>query len=470
MKLVSTGILLFFVLSNILSQQHQGASREDENSCYVLIPVRVKNTAISKLIEEATPKKLKLDNSSKTQKYSLDFHLTDEKTSFHKNTITHYLKITKGSGSYGTRPCWSNSFSTDCGPWVNFNCSNFVAKSSVEVKVDIHDDFTLNTKSKLNLELIDAVCQGVNITSALKTFGWNKFENDISKEIDQELGKLNFKSSIESIWKEIQKPIQLDSSLYLLINPKNLVYKDFYFDESYLHLGIGMHFTATTGNESDAKNWNPRRTLPKLEKVYSYPKSNLEVNVPVKLDFETIELKAKEALVNQKIRAVNKRGKEKVYGTILDASVTQSSLEDFDLKFGLDMKMRSRLFKKKGNIILHANIDYSKENSLLFVDQFKLDASSNNWLIKNTLETLANVLVYNRIKKMLVFDVEKELSKQKKAINDKLNNKMELFDGIQLSGSVNELSMHTIQSSSNALYMTFYLKGNISMQIDRLNF
>ncbi len=462
---ITIGVICIVINSNINAQT--------ENSSYVFIPIKVQNSEIRKLINSSTPPSIQLKDKTDTKRYDITLKISDGNTNFNGNKITHNIRFTDGSGTYGSRG-WTKQpwpFKGKIwGAWVTLGCDNIRGNASANISTIISSDYNISTNSNFSAKIDNAKCEGVNVTSLLRAFGWHHFSDNISGQINQELKKIPFKSEIEKIWKNIQKPISIDSTTFILIEPKNLIYKDFMFDNSNLNLGVGIKFNAKTGNKEEANNWIPNKNLPNLEKISDLPQNNIDLNIPLKIEFQTIEKKAKENLIGQYIKVKNKKGKEKKYAKILDVTINNSSIDKYDLKLGLKVKILRPLFKrKKGFIYLHSKMVFDKSNETLYVDKFKIDAQTNSWLANNSIEALANFIVYNRLKRKMSFDLDKKLDEQKIKLNKVLESKIEISKGLNLSGVINDLDINEIKPLDSSLFLSFVFKGNMNVNILEIN-
>lgn len=466
-KIAFLTILLIGILTNLYSQTNS------ENESYVFLPIKVKNSEIKNIINSATPNSVQLKDKGDTKRYDITFKVNDVNTELGGNKIKHTLRLTDGNGTYGSRGYTNNPWpfsGRTYFPWVTLGCDDIRANANISISTTIEKNYTINSNSTYNAKIDNAKCESVNVTSLLRAFGWHHFSDNISKDINKELKKLPFKKEVEKIWNNIQKPINIDSTTYLLIKPKNLIYKDFSFDNSNLNLGVGLKFYATSGDQNDANNWNPNVILPNLEKISELPQNNIDLDIPLNIQYSSIEKKAKENLIGQYIKVKNKKGKEKKYAKILDVSIESSSIDKYDLKLGLKVKILKPIFKrKKGFIYLHSKMVFDKSEEKLFVDKFKIDAQTNSWLANNSIEALANLIVYNKLKKKMRIDLDKKIDEQKVKLNDKLKNKIEIVDGVNLSGVINDLEIKEIKPLNNSLYLSFLFKGNVNIDILEIN-
>lgn len=463
MKNLILTISLFCLIFQLQAQNNE--------SSFVFIPIKVNKQEIKKLIDSSTPESIKVEDEGSEKRYDITMKVLDVKSELSGNNIAHNLRFLDGNGTYGQRKYYGKVLGKKhYSPWVTFKCKDIRANAKVNILTTITESYQINTNVSYSAKIDNAKCQGINVTSLLKVFGAHHLTDNISADINKELNKLPFKEQVEKIWKDIQKPISIDSSTYLLLNPIKLVYKDFSFDDENLNLGVGLTFLAKTGNLEESNNWNPNLSLPNLKKISVLPQNNIDLNIPLNIEHKTIENLAKKKLIGQFIIAKNKKGKEKKYARILDVSIDNSDLDKYELKLGLKVKIIKPFFKrKKGFIYLHSSIKFNKEDEVVFVDNFKIDAQTGSWFANNSIEVLSNLIAYNSLKKKMKFDLDKKIDIEKNKINEILKNKLEVSKDVKLSGVINDFEITNMKALENKILIELLLKGNINVKIISLN-
>ncbi len=456
--------LLFYLFSNNLFTQ------EEDKISSVFLPLKVSNKVIRDIIVKATPATQKIRGRTRTKKYSVTLNAVDKETAFTGNSITHNMRIKNGGGYYKTRGYTRVLGRRVYGPWVKFNIRNIRGNAQAKVSITLNNDYSLfaNTTAKAKIDNIDV--SGINATTLIRAFGLHTFKSDLTKSVNKELGKLNFRNKTNKIWEDLKKPIQLDENNYVLIEPLSFLYQDLSFGNDHLNLGLGLNFKVQTGNKEEAELWDPAGKLPNLIKVNALPQNTIDLNAKLNISLNTLEEQAKKHVIGQYITRKKKNGKIVKYAKVLDVTIDQSPEDQFDIQLGLNVKVLRPIFrKKKGFVYLNTKLDYNKENEELFVDDFKIDSQINSWLANNSLEFLANVLVYNKIKDKMKFDIDKELDKEKNKINAKLSENILLSDGIFLKGVLTDFEVGDIQTLEDIIAVDVNLKGNISIDVTKLN-
>ncbi|MCF4101400.1 DUF4403 family protein [Gillisia sp. M10.2A] len=205
-----------------------------------------------------------------------------------------------------------------------------------------------------------------------------------------------------------------------------------------------------------------------MKKPKHLPENKISLQLPVKISFETIEDHLRERFVGENITQ-NKNGKLTKYAEILDLSLEKSSIDDFDIVLAVKFKTLTKFFKnKEGIILLYLSVHFDKEVQQVGVKDFKLDGISNNWLFDNSLEAIANTFMHEKLKNKMTFDFQQEMKKQLPVINAQLVNKMEVKEGIFLSGNLDTFMINDIIVGAAELLILIDLEGRSTVEIKKI--
>jgi len=435
----------------------------------VLIPIEMRQDVLRNLITKATPESQKIKDESRTEELNFSFNISDKETEFSKSTITHNLRLTKGDGSYKRRGCTKNPWPFSgwtCSPWLRVDCDDIRGNATVSITVSLESNYQVNATGDFKAEIDNVQCAQFNMTGIARAFGWHDFKNDINKNLDKELKKIDIKKPVDDVWTKIQTPYKVSNDFYLLVKPENLLYSDLHFADGLAKTSIGLTFYATTGNAKDSMAWATNVPLPDLVKNPSVKDNNIELNIPVSLSYASMDKIAREKLTGQIIKAKNKKGKEKKYGKILDVEVFGSKENNYDVVVGLKTNVYRTLFKREmAHLFLHTKLNYDTVKKNLYVKDFKLDSKTETGLYNFALEALANKLAYSYVLKKLQFNVRDAIEKQKLVANKALENKIELTKGVKISGVVETLDIKQVIAQPDRLFCLFTLKGNSKVEV-----
>jgi len=172
---------------------------------------------------------------------------------------------------------------------------------------------------------------------------------------------------------------------------------------------------------------------------------NIKLNLPVKISYRVLEDVLQKKLVGEQIGMEDSRGTVKNYAEVLGANLGKSQKPNFDLTLNLKLKTLTTLFKNKEvTLLVHIAIGFDEVSQVLDVKEYDLEGQSKSWLMDNSLETIANTLIYKKIKNKMKLDLKPHIEEQLSNINQKLGDEMETAPGVFLSGNVNILKVAEI--------------------------
>ncbi|TDN93436.1 uncharacterized protein DUF4403 [Salegentibacter sp. 24] len=172
---------------------------------------------------------------------------------------------------------------------------------------------------------------------------------------------------------------------------------------------------------------------------------NIKLNLPVKLSYRVLENVLREKLVGEQIGMEDSKGMVKNYAEVLGADLGKSQEANFDITLNLKLKTLTSLFKNKEvSLLIHFSLGFNEVEQVIDIKEFELEGQSKNWLVDNSLETLANTLIYNKVKNKMKLDLKPHINEHLSKANQKLENEMETAPGVFLSGNVNTLKVTEI--------------------------
>lgn len=172
---------------------------------------------------------------------------------------------------------------------------------------------------------------------------------------------------------------------------------------------------------------------------------NIKLNLPVKISYSVLENVLQEKLVGEQIGMEDSKGTVKNYAEVLGANLGKSQESNFDLTLNLKIKTLTSLFKNREvTLMVHIALGFDELEQVIDVKKYELEGQSKNWLMDNSLETLANTLIYNKIKNKMKLDLKPHINEQLSTANQKLENEILAAPGVFLSGNVNTLRVAEI--------------------------
>lgn len=197
--------------------------------------------------------------------------------------------------------------------------------------------------------------------------------------------------------------------------------------------------------------------------------SNVIISLPLNILYTALVDYLQENVRGQIIKVDKENGKTTNYAEILDVSFEYSNEENYDLVFDIKIRTLTTVFKNKvARIILHASIDFDKNEQVVTVRNYKLNAISNSWLMDNSLEAMANKLMYSKLKKKMKFEIRPEIEKQVLELNEKLENAFEVKEGINLFGRIESFTIGKIIPKPQHFLVLVNLKASAVIDINKI--
>lgn len=197
--------------------------------------------------------------------------------------------------------------------------------------------------------------------------------------------------------------------------------------------------------------------------------SNVIISLPLNISYTALVNYLQENVRDQIIKVDKENGKTTNYAEILDVSFDHSKEEDYDLVFDIKIRNLTTVFKnKEARIILHASIDFDKTEQVVTVRDYKLNAISNSWLMDNSLEAMANKFMYSKLKKKMKFEIRPEIEKQVLELNEKMENAIEVKDGINLFGRIESFTIGKIIPKPQHFMILVDIKASAVIDIEKI--
>ncbi len=199
--------------------------------------------------------------------------------------------------------------------------------------------------------------------------------------------------------------------------------------------------------------------------------NNVILSLPVNITYTALGEMIREKSTGEIIKVENDDGKVTSYAQILDVSFQQSREVKYDLVFDIQFKTLTTVFKNKvARVLLDVSLDYDAIKQVIRVKDYRLDVKSNNWLMNNSLEAVANKIIYGKLKKKMQFDLKQEIEKRIPEINQKLENPLEIMQGVNLFGQVDSFSVGAIIPKADHFLVLLNLNGNAVVDVERIIF
>ncbi|MBU6159193.1 MAG: DUF4403 family protein [Bacteroidetes bacterium] len=461
--------LLGFLAASFFSANAQQQKPATSINGKVSIPVIIRGSAIDALLKSSTPERQLINEKTETQDVDFAFNVSDGATQFNSSGIVHHMSLSEGAGMIKKRSCRTVWNSNLCSPWISMRFNEIRGKASFSIDAKLNADYSIATKGKLITEIENLEWAGMNITEIMKTFGWHYFEKDLNDLLAKECSQIDLKNKIYPLWVNLQQPILLKYNLALLIQPKQVLYNDLYFEKGVGKTKIGLLFSARIGEGTVAPASVTPVPLPNLTLNAGANDGKIECHIPLSLSYPAISQIAKDSLKGKIFSRKNKKGKAIQYLEITDIDVGHSRLPQYDIAIKVESNIQRTIFKKRRvPVYFYAKIMYDSATARFYVKKYKVDARTKNFLYNLSLETLANQVFYKKIKSYLEYNAGAAIAEQKKSVNDLLQKKINIAKGMQLSGKVQEVALRNLQFLPDQLYSELMWKGYAGIEVSEL--
>ncbi len=207
-----------------------------------------------------------------------------------------------------------------------------------------------------------------------------------------------------------------------------------------------------------------------MEKVTGSAKNNVNIQLPVKVDYRILDEFLQEKLQGKVLSKGKADGSSSDHAKIRHISMGKSGLEDFDLAIHVTLELLTRFFKgKKIKVVVHLALQFDAANQEIRIDHYELDGENTNWVTNKLLETVVNTFMYSKLKQKMKVDLRPFIDKQLGALNEKLNERLELSEGINLSGKMNRFRIEEVYPGQNYLLISIDIAGNNVVNIQKID-
>jgi len=207
-----------------------------------------------------------------------------------------------------------------------------------------------------------------------------------------------------------------------------------------------------------------------MEKAEDFSQGLNFIGLPINIDYAVVDTYLRKKMIGETISSEAEDGKLSTYAEILDLSLEKSQDEEYDLALELKFNTLTTFFRNKvGKIVLYLSFDFDKEEQLMRVDNFKLEGNTKNWLLNRSMETIGNTFMHGKIKNKMKFDFRPEIEKNLRSTNEKLDNRLEVAEGIFLFGQLNTFKISAIIPQASRFLVLVNFEGNTLLDIKKIN-
>lgn len=193
---------------------------------------------------------------------------------------------------------------------------------------------------------------------------------------------------------------------------------------------------------------------------------NINLMIPVIIAYPVLDKYLREKLVGEIIS----RGSSN-YAQVLDVSIEKSDLDEYDLRLNFTLQTLTSLFKNKQiKVLFHAALELDRELQQISLKDYEVDGKTRNWFADQLLETVVNKWMYDKLKQKMNFSFMPHIEEHVGSLNEKLENKLEAKDGINLIGSLEKLEISDFKAGENEIWISVSIGGTGIVELEKLDF
>ena len=423
---------------------------------FIVVPIKLNLAPYLKEVNTSIPKKFEGQKEScEGVSFAYTFYRNPIQFNGKKNTMDFNIE-----GKYSLKlnycPQCTDLFNKNGNciiPRVYVSCgiNEPLRKIQIDYKTEIkiNPDFQLKSNTELkNVEISDPCEISVFKYDASKTLKEEitKALNDLEKDIDKEIGKVDIKFEANKAWKLLTEPIAIGNYGFLYANPNSIDIQELTFNSTYanIELALGLKPILTSNLQS---NTTPKKELPKLSKVTDNKGFNLALDIYAQYDslskIITTEIKGTEIEIKKKRVVFNSF---KIYGA------DQNKL-NFEIEFS---------GSKNGHLYLNGTPTFDKNTQTISFPDLEFDLKTKSALLKSA-KWLFSEKITNELRKSTIFNVENSLVTIKKSLNKEINRGFE--PSLLLKGSIDKIEIESIYPSFNELILRINSSGQVSLEL-----
>ena len=315
-------------------------------------------------------------------------------------------------------------------------------------QLSISPDYKI--KSKTDLQKIETTdpCEitvfKYDATKKLKEEITKALEN-LEKDIDKEIAKVDLKTQAESAWETLANPISLGKYGFLYTNPSKIGLDNLSFNgnSATFDLSIGLNPTLNTNLIEEKK----KTELPKLSNFTN--QDGFVITLDILASYDSLS-----SILSKEIKGkeIDIKGKKVIFEQMKIFGSSNNKL-NFEIEFS---------GKKEGVLFLNGTPIFDKEKQVISFPDLEFDVKTKSALLKS-----AKWLFSNKITDMLrintTFDLKPNIEIVKTSLNKQINTK---FEGeISLKGSIQKVVIENIYPSEKQLILRLNTEGKISLEL-----
>ncbi len=196
---------------------------------------------------------------------------------------------------------------------------------------------------------------------------------------------------------------------------------------------------------------------------------NIEIRLPIRIEAKAVETLIRKKAIGENIKS-EKDGETTNYAEILDVHLHKSEDPEYDLALNLKLRTLTTFFNNKEvDLIVYLSLGFDEQEQQMFIQDYKIDGETDNWLVDKFIQTIANNVMYSKVKSKMNFKIGPLIEKELLELNNKLKNKLEARDGIFILGAMNTIKVSNLTMDEQHFYLDILIKGSALVEITKLD-
>ena len=315
-------------------------------------------------------------------------------------------------------------------------------------KIKLLPNYHLSTTTSLvKADAVDPCKVGfINFDITDKLLKEVKVQLDVlGKNVDSQVQSYNLKPYVTGFWNKLFEVQKVDEYGYLNLNPSAVSVSNINMTGTKLKLSLGLSCrpvfsigylpSQPTSLPNLSNNLQPNGFSVYTDLIANYTDLNLLLNK--NLSGKEFELKGKKIIIN---------------------TVEITGIGSSKIAVKLDFKG-----SKKGVVYLVGTPSFDSVKNTITIPDLTFELKSRNILLKMA-NWLLNDQLTEKIKSVAVFDMNSILNQTKTSIQAQLNRK--LTDNITMYGKVDAMSLKSIMTNSESLFLRVLSSGEIGVKVN----
>ena len=414
------------------------------------IPVEVDLNPYFLLAEKAVPAQYEgSENPCEGLRYYYQFIRSPFNISGNKDNINlSFEGKYKIKGSYCAKCLKENCLL----PSPIFSCGFDESLRRIEIayssKIKLLPNYHLSTTTKLvKADAVDPCKVGfVNFDITDKLLKEVKVQLDVlGKNVDSQVQAYNLKPYVIGFWNKLFEVQKVDEYGYLNLNPSAVSVSNINMTGAKLKLSLGL-----TCRPLFSLGYLPLQPTALPDLTNNIQSSGFSVYTDLIANYNELNL-----LLNKKLsgKEFELKGKKIIINTVDISGIGASKIA-----VKLDFKG-----SKKGVIYLVGTPSFDSVKNIITIPDLSFELKSRNILLKMA-NWLLNDKLTEKIKSAAVFDLNSILNQAKTSIQAQLNRK--LTDNIAMFGIIDSMSLKTIMTSQESLFLRVLSTGQLGVRVN----